>query len=89
MSELLGWLGYLASGAFAFVAAYRWHWRISLAMIAGALIGTPIAMLGFATAAADERSPWLQVELALNGSISLIFAAAGAAIALALRHSRG
>ena len=58
------------------------------ATIVGALAGLAIWALTYLATASEERSSWLQVELALNGSLSLIFAAAGAAAAIALKYRR-
>ena len=88
MSDKLIWLGYLVGAAIAFVLVYSQAWKITLATIVGGAVGLAVWGVVFATTSSDERSPWLQVELALNGSLSLIFAAAGAAVALALRHRR-
>ena len=88
MSDSIAWLGYLIGGAIAFAAVYRRSWKITMATIVGGLVGLAIWAVTFLATSTDERSAWLQVEIALNGSLSLIFAAAGAAAALALKHRR-
>jgi hypothetical protein len=89
LNETLVWLAYLIGGGIAFGLVYAQGWRITLATLAGGAIALAIWGLIFATTSSDERSPWLQVELALNGSLSLIFAGAGAAIGAYVRHRRG
>ncbi|MBA2467397.1 MAG: hypothetical protein H0V46_07335 [Sphingomonas sp.] len=88
MSDALIWLGYLIGGAIAFFLVFSQGWKITLATILGGLAALGIWAVVFATTSSEDRSPWLQVELALNGSLGLIFAAAGAAVALALKHRR-
>ena len=88
MSDAFVWLGYLIGAAIAFVLVYSQGWKVTLATIVGGAVALAIWAIIFATTSTEDRSPWLQVELALNGSLSLIFAAAGAAVALALKHRR-
>jgi threonine/homoserine/homoserine lactone efflux protein len=88
LSDTLIWLGYVIGGAIAFWLVYSQGWRITIATIVGGAVALAIWAVIFATTSSEDRSPWLQVELALNGSLSLIFAAAGAAVALALKHRR-
>jgi hypothetical protein len=88
LSDALVWLGYLIGAAIAFWTVYSRSWKVTPATVVGGLVGLAIWALSYLTASSDERSSWLQVEIALNGSISLIFAAAGAAVALALKHRR-
>ena len=88
MTDALVWIGYLIGAAIAFAAVYQRSWKVTLAAIVGGLVGTAIWAVTFLATSTDERSAWLQVEIALNGSLSLIFAAAGAAAALAIKHHR-
>ncbi len=88
MSDTIVWLGYLIGAGIAFAAVYHRSWKLTLASIVGGLVGTAIWAVTFLATATEDRSAWLQVEIALNGSLSLIFAAAGAAVALALKHRR-
>ena len=88
MSDTIVWLGYLIGAGIAFAAVYRIGWKVTPAAIVGGLAGLAIWAVTYLATASDERSAWLQVEVALNGSLSLIFAAAGAAAALALKHRR-
>jgi len=89
VSDTIVWLGYLIGAGIAFWAVYSQGWKVTPAAIVGGLAGVAIWAVTYLAASSEERSSWLQVELALNGSLSLIFAAAGAAIALALKHRRG
>ncbi len=86
MSDALIWLGYLIGAGISFVLVYSQDWKVTLATLAGGAVALAIWGVIFGTTSSDDRSPWLQVEMALNGSLALIFAAAGAAVALALKH---
>ena len=91
MSNTLLWLTYAASGAIAFALVYLKAWRLVPAMVAATAFGTLASLLIMLAVPKDEEDEtrWFQVELAMNGSLALIFAGAGAAVALAIRHSRG
>jgi hypothetical protein len=88
LSDTIVWLGYLIGAAIAFWTVNAQSWKVTPATIVGGLVGVAIWAVTFLTTSTEERSDWLQVELALNGSLSLIFAAAGAAVAIALKHRR-
>ena len=88
MSDTIVWLGYLVGAAIAFWVVYARSWKVTPAAIVGGLVGLAIWAVTFLATSTEDRSSWLQVEIALNGSLSLIFAAAGAAVALALKHRR-
>ena len=88
MSDTIVWLGYLIGAAIAFWTVYSQGWKVTPATIVGGLVGLAIWAVTYLATSTDERSVWLQVEVALNGSLSLIFAAAGAAVATALKHRR-
>jgi hypothetical protein len=88
LSDTIVWLGYLIGAAIAFWVVHSHSWKVTLATIVGGLAGLAIWAVTFLATSSEERSSWLQVEVALNGSLSLIFAAAGAAAALALKHRR-
>ncbi len=88
MSDTIVWLGYLTGAALAFWTVYHRGWKVTPAAIVGGLVGLAIWALTFLSTSSEDRSDWLQVEVALNGSLSLICAAAGAAAALALKHRR-
>jgi hypothetical protein len=87
LSGLLGWLPYLLSAAVGFALVHLKDWRITAATLAGTVAGLVPAMLLFWTAPRDNRSPWETVEFATNASVCLIFAAVGAAVALAIKHA--
>lgn len=88
MINALLWLTYLVSAVIAFYLVLQLGWRLVGAMLAATVVGTVLALLIMLAAPADDASDWFQVELALNGSLSLIFAGAGAALAFALREAR-
>ena len=88
MINILLWLAYLASGAFAFILVYRMSWRLFPSMVAGTAVGLLLSLLVMLAIPREDASPWFQVELTLNGSLGLIFAGAGAALAYALREAR-
>ena len=91
MNETILWLLYVVSAAAAYAAVHKLGWRI----VPSTIVGTIPTLLGWAvlyflTAEAD-RPNWWRVDLSLNLSFALIFAACGAAAAFALqyRSSRG
>lgn len=88
MSNAAFWLVCLVSGAIAFAGVYYQGWRIFVAMIAGAGAALILSVPLLALTPAGDRSPWFQVELTMNASVGLIFAAAGSAIGFALRNAR-
>ncbi len=91
MNETILWLLYVVGAAAAFAAVYKFDWRI----VPSTLIGTVPAIIGwgllYLLTAEDKRPAWWRVDLSLNLSFALIFAACGAALAFALdyRSSRG
>jgi hypothetical protein len=87
LSDALTWLGYGISAVLAFLAMHYKGWRIVPAMLAGAAVGLLLAVLGILTTSREDRSPWETVEVTLNGSVCLMFAALGAAVALAIKHA--
>lgn len=88
MSSLAFWLVCLASAGLAFFGVYRLRWRLTLAMLAGTVIALLLSLPILALTPAEDRSPWFQVELVLNGSVGLIFAGFGAAVAQVLAARR-
>jgi hypothetical protein len=88
LSDTIVWLGYLIGAGIAYWTVYARGWKVTPAAIVGGLVGLAIWAVTFLATATEDRSAWLQVEVALNGSLSLIIAAAGAAAALAVKHRR-
>lgn len=83
---MLLWLTYLVSGAVAFALVYSLGWRLVLSMLAATFVGVVLALVVMFAFPKEDASYWFQVDLVLNGSLSLIFAGVGAAIAYALRE---
>ena len=86
MNETILWLLYVVGAVAAFAAVQRLGWRIVPSTIAGCvptLLGW--AALYFLTAK-DDRPNWWRVDLSLNLSFALIFAACGAAVAFAMQY---
>ena len=84
MTDTWLWVGYLVSAAAAFYAVRNKGWPIVPATIAGALITVIVWALLILTTAPDKRPAFLTVDLGLNGSFGVIFAGAGAALAMFL-----
>ena len=89
MNETLLWLVYAISGGVAFAAIYYRRWRISLAVITGGLITFIGWLLLFRFAAEEDRPDWVRLDLSLNLSFGLIFAALGAALGWWFLSRRG
>lgn len=84
MNEYLLWLLYLVGAGFAFAAVRLWGWRLTLAMLVPAVVGTLIWYLAVELGKEENEPAWINVDLALNFSFFLIFAAGGAALAMFL-----
>ena len=80
MNETLLALVYFTSGGLAFAAIYYWRWRIGLAVFAGVLITAIGWLLIFRFTDEEMRPDWIRVDLSLNLTFGLIFAALGAAM---------
>jgi hypothetical protein len=78
LNETLLWLVYFVSGGFAFAGAYRWRWNIGLAVLSGGLISTIGWLLIFGLTDEEMRPRWIRLDLSLNLTLGLMFAAAGA-----------
>ena len=75
MNETLLWLFYGLGGVTAFAAVYYRRWHIGLAILAGTLVtGAGWALL-YQLTDEEQRPDWVRLDLALNLSFGLIFAA--------------
>ena len=88
MTDTLLWVAYLLSAAAAFYAVRARRWPIVPAAIAGALLTVIVWAILVLTAKPEARPAFLTVDLGLNGSFGVIFAAAGAALAMFLNQHR-
>ena len=84
MNDTILWLFYVAGAAIAFVGIQRWGWRIVPAVLFGVLPTILGWVILYFTTAQDKRPAWWRVDLSLNLSFALIFAAIGAGLAYAL-----
>ena len=80
MNETLLWLLYCVSGVLAFAATYRLRWRIFVAVVTGGLITAIGWLLIFYFTDEEKRPQWIRLDLSLNLTFGLMFAAAGAFI---------
>jgi hypothetical protein len=78
LNETLLWLSYCVCGVLAFAATNRWRWGIGVAILAGGLIATIGWLLIFRFTDEEKRPDWIRLDLSLNLTFGLIFAAAGA-----------
>lgn len=88
MSTFAFWIVCLASAGAAFAMVYVNGSRLVTAMVVGAAAGFLLSLLTLWLMSNDEVGYWFDVQLALNGSVGLIFAGAGAAIGYAMKSSR-
>ena len=88
MTDSLLWVAYLLSAAAAFYAVRKRRWPIVQATVAGALLTVIVWAILVLAAKPEARPNFLTVDLALNGSFGVIFAAAGAALAMFLNIRR-
>ena len=85
MNETLLWLLYLVSAVVGFPAVQKLGWRIVPSILAGTLVTVLGWLPIFLLTAEDKRPPFWRLDLSLNASFALIFAAAGAALAFAMK----
>ena len=88
MNETVLWLLYLAGAAAAFTAVQKFGWPIVAAMLGGTVITVAGWGLLYLLTSHELRPIFWKLDLSLNASFGLIFAGAGAALALALSHLR-
>ena len=86
MNETLLWLLYLVSAAVAFLTVQKLGQRIVPSMLVGTLLTVVGWALLYLLTAEDKRPPFWRVDLTLNASFALIFAGAGAGLALVMRN---
>ena len=89
MNETLLWLLYCVCGGLAFAATYKWRWRIGVAVLVGGLTTAIGWLLIFGFAEEEKRPQWVRLDLSLNLTFGLIFAAAGAILGLRMLHRKG
>ena len=86
MNETILWLLYACGAAAAYAAVRKLGWRI----VPSTLVGMIPTLLGwlllYLLTAKDDRPAWWRVDLSLNLSFALIFAACGAAAAFAMQY---
>ena len=86
MNETILWLLYVVGAVAAFAAVQKLGWRI----VPATIVATVPTLLGwiviYLLTAEDKRPVWWRVDLSLNLSLALIFAACGAAAAFALQY---
>ena len=79
MNETMLWLLYCVSGVLAFASVYRGGWPIGLALVWGLLITGAGWALIYQLTDEEKRPDFVQLDLSLNLTFGLIFAATGAA----------
>jgi hypothetical protein len=89
LNETLLWLLYCVSGLVAFGAVYYWRWHIGVAILAGTLATGLGWVLIYHFTDAEERPPWIRLDLTLNLTFALIFATLAALLAKRLVTRRG
>jgi hypothetical protein len=81
LNETLLWLLYCVSGLLAFASVHKSGWPIGLALLWGLLITGAGWALIYQLTEEEKRPDWVQLDLTLNLTFGLIFAAAGAGLA--------
>jgi hypothetical protein len=86
LNETILWLLYAVGAASAFVAVHKLGWRI----VPSTLVGAVPTLLGWLAlyflTAEDDRPAFWRLDLSMNFSLALIFAACGAAAAFTLQY---
>lgn len=86
MNETILWLLYLVGAAVAYAAVQKFGWRIVPSTIAGCVPTLLGWGMMYVLTAKDDRPSFWRVDLSLNLSFALIFAACGAAVAFAIQY---
>ena len=86
MNETILWLLYVVGAVAAYAAVQRLGWRIVPSTIAGCVPTLLGWLLLYVLTATDDRPNWWRVDLSLNLSFALIFAACGAAAGFAMQY---
>jgi hypothetical protein len=81
LNETILWLLYVVGAAAAFAAVYRLGWKIVPSTLGGTAIATLDWALLYFTTDEDKRPPFWKLDLSMNVSFAMIFAALGAALA--------
>ena len=89
MNETLIWLSYGIGAVLAFAAVNYRRWHVGLAILVGALVSGAGWTLVYYFTEDEKRPAWVQLDLALNLSFGLIFAALAALLAKRLVTRRG
>jgi hypothetical protein len=80
LNETLLWLLYCVSGLVAFSVTYHLRGRPIFAALAGGLLTGAGWSLLYAMTDVEQRPDWIRLDLSLNLTFGLIFAAVGAAL---------
>jgi hypothetical protein len=80
LNETLLWLLYCVSGVLAFAAVHHWRWHAGWAIATGGLVTAIGWLLIFRFTDDEQRPDWIRLDVSLNVTFALIFAAFGAAI---------
>jgi hypothetical protein len=80
LNETLLWLLYCVSGVLAFAAVHYWRWHIGWAIVSGGLVTMIGWLLIFRFTDEEKRPDWIRLDISLNVTFALIFAAFGAAL---------
>ena len=89
MNETLIWLFYGIGAVASFAAVYYRRWHVGLAILAGTLLTGAGWALIYQLTDEEKRPAWVQLDVALNLSFGLIFAALAALLAKRLVTRRG
>ena len=80
MNETLLWLLYCVGAVLAFATVYHRRWRIVWAVVSAGLITMIGWLLMFRFTDEQQRPDWIKLDLSLNVTFALIFAAFGAGL---------
>ena len=86
MNETLLWLMYILGGAGAFALVRYRGWAITPSTLLPGVVGTALWYLAVELGKEKDEPAWINVDLAMNFSFFLIFAAVGAGLGMLLRQ---
>ena len=86
MNETLLWLLYIVGGGAAFALVRYRRWPITPSTLVPAVAGTALWYVAVELGKEKNEPAWINVDLAMNFSFFVIFAAVGAGLGMLMRQ---
>ncbi len=86
MNETLLWLMYILGGVGAYALVRFRGWAITPSTLLPGIVGTALWHVAVELGKEENEPAWINVDLAMNFSFFLIFAAVGAGLGMVMRQ---